>query len=221
MIHLDLSKLFRTNERRLASDVTLAAEGKAAVAVYEDGEMRVKPSTGAAGEKFAGILFSCRTPLETVPAVSSLKASGTSLTLPHTPIPGSLRIQGLTEGAPATKAGEYSVNGQAVTLNAAQAGGTFTVQYTYSPSVLEAQRLQGDVEPGAAVSSALRVSGVVEGGEVFTSEFDTAADWSNPTSVRLGADGKFTTSGTGVVVPCLVTRLPSAGNAMLGLSFNI
>lgn len=225
MLHIDQSKLFRTNQRKLASDAFIASEGKAAVAVYENGELCVKPSTGASGEKFAGVMFSSKTPLTSLPLVEVLVAAASKVTLTNDPIPGTLRIVvGGTEfeaGDPAT-AGKYSISGRVITLPAAQATATASVTYSYSPSVNVARAMQGDVEPGFALSSVMRQTGVIEGGEVVTSEFDTAADWSDTSlAVRLGADGKFTTEGTGTVVPCIVTRYPVAGVPRLGLSFNI
>lgn len=225
MLHLDQSKLFRTGQFKLATDAFIAAEGKAAVVVYENGEAVVKPSTGVSGEIFAGVMFSSKTPLDTLPNVFVGKAVASKITLPQTPVAGTLRVvvAGVAfDLGDVGTASKYSVTGNVITLPAAQATAAVTVNYSYSPSVMQARSLQGDVEPGFALSSVMRQTGVIQGGEAVTSEYDTDADWSDPAlPVRLGANGQFTTSGNGTVIPGIVTRYPVAGVPRFGFSYNV
>ena len=215
MLKIDMSQLFRTTERNWASDVTTTKEGVALAAVYEGGVMMVKPSVGAANEIFCGVAFSSRTTLTEIAYAGTLTAVGTLLALPHTPVPTTINIAGLIEDT------DYTVSGSNVTVIAAHANKTLEVMFQYVPSVLEALSLQGDVEPGTHQTLTLRKTGVIESGEVFTTEFDTAADWSGVPVIRLGSNGMFTTAGSGAIVNCLVTNIPGAGRPYLGLSYSL
>ena len=85
--------------------------------------------------------------------------------------------------------------------------------------------VQGEQRPGVHVSTALGQTGVITAGEVLTSEFDVAADWTPKATgqldVYLGANGLFTTKTDGTKVNAVVTRLPVAGSPYLGLQFHI
>lgn len=219
MLFLDQTRVSRSAERRIANGVSMCAEGKALVAVYEGGELTVRPSTGAADEIFVGVAFSNITPIVTLNFFNSVTAKGTEIILDNEPIPSTLSIEGLTEGNAST-AGQYSVDKNVITLNKAQANGVFDITYKYSPTALQSISKQGDVEPGQHITSVLGMTGVIESGDVSTSEYDPTADWTLNT-VKLGADGTFTTGGSGVQVQAIVTRKPTAGRPLLGLSFTL
>lgn len=219
MIHTNLSVISRSNERKLATGATLFDEGVALVATYENGELRVKPSTGANGEIFAGVAINQRQQLRTLPNVEKVTtdADGKAL-LTYAPVPSTTRVPGLAEDV-SVATGKFVISNNQ--LETATSNTEYVVSYTYSPSNIQAMSIQGDVLPGQAISGVMGSTTVIESGEVYTSSFDTTCDWSNPTSVRLGANGKFTTSGTGTVVKCLVTKAPVVGAPVLGLSFNV
>lgn len=219
MIHTNLSVLSRSSERKLVTGVALFDEGVALVATYENGELRVKPSTGAPGEIFAGVAISQRQVLRTLPNIEvvTTDAEG-NVTLAFTPVPGTTKVNGLVEAAELAT-GKFVLTGNVVATSTPDT--VYTISYTYSPSSVQALSIQGDVLPGQALAGIVGSTTVIESGEVYTSSFDTTCDWSNPTTLRLGANGKFTTSGTGSVVKCLVTKAPVAGAPTLGLSFNI
>jgi hypothetical protein len=221
MLNLANSNITRVVERKIAPGTNLLAEGKAVVAVYDAGTLTVGLSTGAAGEQFAGVAISCISELKTMSAFESvvIDSSGVAY-LKSEPMPGTMRIAGLTQGDPSS-ADKYQVVGKRLTFNSALANSSVEVSYTYSPTVAEAQFIQGHVQPGIHPAVVYGSTGVVESGDIMTSEYDTACDWSPGLPVKLGADGKFTTSGNGAVVRCLVSKLPVAGSPFLGMSFTV
>ncbi len=237
MLHFELSKLFQTVERPVATGATVTQEGSALVWDAVNGG--VKPSTGAAGEIFAGVSFSQQmTPLA-LPQVDSLTAtspaaSGTAptVTTSYTPVSGSLRVVDTTTntvlaaGTPASNAGQYSIAGSVITLNSALAGHTIEAFYRYAPTTAQVLAVQGNIPPGGSSALLLNSTGVVIFGDVVTTEFDTSVDWtsvSESTPVTLGANGLFTIGGSGTALTGVyVTQLPTVGNnnygaALLGL----
>lgn len=227
MLLLDQSRISRSAERKTAAGVTLDAEGKALVAAYESGDLVVQPSTGVANEVFAGVSLSSEFSLASLPRVQDLVVSADpyTVTLDRDPTGATLRVSigatAITEGDPGAEAAQYSISGRVLTFHSSRAAATATIAYRYSPTVQEAQSIQGDIEPGSHITSALGLTGTIEGGEVYTTEFDTNADWSGVPVVRLGANGRFTVGGSGTIVPCLVTHKPVAGKAYLGISYQL
>lgn len=231
MLHFELSKLLQTIERPVAAGATVTQEGSALVWDAVNGG--VKPSTGAAGEIFAGVSFSQQmTPLQ-FPQYDSLTATAPAsgqptVTTSYTPLAGTIRVYDVTTGTvqtagtPATTANQYSISGGVVTLNAAQAGHTIEVSYRYAPTTYQVLAIQGNIPPGGSSALTLNSTGVVIWGDVVTTEFDTSVDWtsvSESTPVTLGANGLFTIGGSGTpLTSAYVTQLPTSGSMQQGLS---
>jgi len=210
-------------ERPVAAGYTVSAEGQALVADTTDGVFGVKPSTGASGEKFAGVALSQQLTLEYLPIVEEFVVAEDEITvtLSHTPVGGTLRVLGngsaLAVGTPAGDATKYSISGSVITVNTALKGKSVVVAYRYAPTVIEAKTIQGDIPPGGAASLTLNSVGVIRRGDIFTSEYDTSVDWTGDPDVALGANGLFTVGGSGTEINAVVIQVPSATDPFLGL----
>ncbi len=239
MLHFELSKLIQTIERPVAVGATVTQEGTPLVWNVAGGG--VQPSTGVAGEIFAGVSFSQQmTPMQ-FPQYDSLTATAASsganptITLSNTPIAGTIRVVNVTTGTvqtagtPAT-ANQYSIAGNVITLNTGATGDTIMVSYRYAPTTAQVLAVQGNIPAGGSAGLLLNSSGVVLQGDVFTTEFDTSVDWttvSEATPITLGANGLFTIGGTGTpLTGAYVVSLPTAGNtqyegSLLGIHFSV
>lgn len=228
MLNINTTKVIKSDAADLASGVATVLEGKALVAVYEGGELKVKHSTGAANEKFVGIAFNTVQPVDKLPFFDFLTTlpGVATIVLPYAPVGGAIRLVDtadnavLTVGDPATAADKFSINATTVTVHASRKDHKFSVSFDMVPTIQQLQMLQGDTAPGVNVIRQLGRTGFIQIGEVETYEFDPLADWSNPTTVKLGADGRFTVGGSGTTVDCIVVRAPGAGKASLVLSIN-
>lgn len=232
-MHFELSKLINTIERAVAVGSTVTQEGSALV--YDSVHGGVKPSSGVAGEIFAGVSFSQQmTPMQfpqyDALTATSPTASGTlpTVTTGNTPIAGTIRVVDtttgttLTAGTPATQAGQYSISGNVVSVNAALAGHNISVSYRFAPTTAQVLSVQGNIPPGGSSGLLLNSTGVVIQGDVVTTEYDTSVDWttvSASTPITLGANGLFTIGGSGTpLAGAYVTLLPSAGTTQYGAS---
>lgn len=215
-------------ERPVAQGYLISAEGQALVADYSDGVFGVKPSEGAEGEQFVGVAMSQQLTVEYMPKVEDLSVPATGTYVVHlenTPVSGSLAVISpvagvLTSGTPATGEDKYSISGTTITVNSARASESLRVSYRYSPTVVEAKAIQGDIPPGGSAGILLGTVGVIRRGDVYTSEYDTTVDWSDPVAVYLADNGLFTTdsnSDTATKVNATVISIPSASNPFLGL----
>lgn len=227
MLNLPLSRFTRSDEHKLAPDATLTAEGLALVADYSEGSVvSVKPSTGAANEIFMGVSLAVLMDLTELPFIQQFVVDADNLvtTLPGTPVPGSSLVTldgtAISPGGTVT-ASKYTLVGNTVEFHADDAGKAVKYVGLYAPTIAQARQIQGDVNPGYAISSELHQTGVVKGGTIYTSEWDTTCAWTGADKVRLGANGKFTTSGTGTEIGATIIELPNTDSAFLGLSFNV
>lgn len=231
LLHFELSKLFNTVERPVAKGATVTQEGSALV--WNATGNGVQPSSGAAGEIFAGVSFSQQmTPLQ-FPEYDSLTATSPAsgqptVTTGNLPIAGTIRVYDVTTGTlqtagtPTTTANQYSIAGSVITLNAAAAGHVIQVSYRYAPTTAQVLSVQGNIPPGGSSGLLLNSTGVVLNGDVVTTEFDTSVDWTTVSAtnpVTLGANGIFTIGGTGTALPgAFVTQLPTVGTMQAGAS---
>lgn len=226
MIILEKCNLFRTSMKKMQAGV-VQIEGKALVwGAYEDGEATVKPSVGEAGERFAGFMVgepagSVSQPNQPFMGEFVVNETTHKFTLPYAPISGQIRIYKggleITAGAAATNT--YQISGKEVTVNTAHDGATLSVRMNYAPSYGEYIARFGNGYPGGSASNQLAVTGLHEAGEIWTDQYDMAADWTSPTVIKLGADGLLTTVGSGVIVPVTIIKLPTLGDAFLAVRF--
>lgn len=228
MIVQKYTRLFLSEHRKVESGVIIQEEGQAMVNVKENGETVVRPSTGAAGEVFAGISMARNTPPTTLQWVAQGVIPDTgAVELPRTPITGQILVKigttaaTISAGAPASAA-ETQLAGDVLTFHADNIGKNYFVQIAYEPGMQEALQLVGSMPIGGLAATYQGVVGVITRGEVATSFYDAASDWSTALKVKLGADGRFTTSGPGDVIPGLtVINAPSSENSALTLRVNV
>jgi len=228
MLYLPKSSLVRVTTRPIVPGGVVVAEGQALISNVEGGTRGVTQSNGSAGEVFAGVAVFERAPLDTLPRVNDLTVedTGHTITLDRTPVGGTSAIRVvdtttntvLVAGDPAN-AGEYSISGSVITVNTARDGNSITVYYRFSPTVLEAKNIQGDIRPGGTAASLYGRIGAITIGDVYTTEFDQTVDWTvDNIVVRTGANGRFTIGGSGAIVPCSVIAAPTQDSPFLGLS---
>lgn len=224
MLNFSGSNIVSSTTRKLAAGTGNIGEGLALVAKYENGELRVAPSTGASGEIFVGVSFNNRSIDKTYPVATTRYTADSNglIVLPHAPLPSALKVVDsggttLTSAASAAT-GKYVLKGNTLTVDANL---VVDVAYDYSPSVVEALARQGDTWPGIGAVALQGVTGVIEAGDIQTNQFDPTADWSLKT-VKLGANGRFTTGGSGVTLTgVIITQIPVEGGNVLGLRFGL
>jgi len=229
MILFPNTRIVQSFERPVAVGSTVSAEGTPLIGDWAGGVFGVKPTGGGATDQFVGVSINQQlTPLA-FPNFEDLVANSTpTVTLSYTPIGGSIRVYDVTNavaqtaGNP-TNVNEYSISGVVITLHSAKVGATIRVSYRYVPTTVQAIALQGNIPPGGAAGLTLGSVGVITEGDVWTSEFDTAVDWTaNPTIVKLGANGLFTVGGSGATVPnAYIVDVPTTSNAWLGIHIGI
>lgn len=210
-------------ERAVAGGFTIDQEGKALVSAMVGGIFGVKKSAGIAGEVFLGIAFNMLKPVTEMPYLESLtQGASNTVTLSYTPLAGTLRITDVNTGtqqtAAVSAANAYQIAGNVVSLFAAQTGHVYLISYRFAPTAAQVIALVGNVHPGGAAGDYLGQVGVIQKGDVFTTEYDASVDWSTGPAVSLGANGVFTVGGAGVVLTNVsVIAAPQAGIGALGL----
>lgn len=228
MINQKYTRLFLSEHRKLETGTIVLDEGQAMVNVKEGNETVVRPSTGAQGELFAGISMTRNSPPTTLQWIGEgvVPATG-AIEVPRLPLTGQILVKQGNEkltvvaGAPASDA-EVQLVGQVLTFHADSIGGAYKLQLAYEPSMQEARQYLGDMPIGGISASYQGVIGVITRGDVATTWYDAASDFGVALQVRLGADGRFTTSGQGTVVPGVtVLTAPSADNSSLVLRVSV
>jgi len=232
MLKLNATRPDKIVEKNVTTGYSVGAEGMALMQALEAGEETVRPSAGTAPDIFVGFSWAHN-------IVPSIVSRVDAITVPASPGPytGQLKTNlvaanimvlrvgdstVLTEGD-ATNADEYSVNDTTgvITFNSADAEEAMIVTYRYSPSALELKfeypEANVNINPAFEI---IRSIGVIIRGEVFTDQYDAAIDWASATSVKLGASGIVTTSGSGATITgARITHVPDAANPFLGIEF--
>lgn len=227
MINQKYTRVFNTEHRPVETGALIADEGMALVFAKQGDSTVVRPSTGASGEIFAGVSMARNTPPLFMPFVFEgvVPADGV-LELPRTPIADQIlvRVAGTSIEVAAgdtvpTDATKVNLDDNEVRFHASQRGAEVFVQIMYEPTVTEARQVKGDVPVGGLSTIAQSVTGVITKGDVATTYFDASADFSSAIQVRLGADGIFTTTGSGTLIPGVtVQQAPSAASPVLVLN---
>lgn len=226
MLSFPSTKVFQSIERPVAAGSSITAEGKALIGATVGGVFGAKMSAGSAGEVFLGVSINMlNIPVDAPYQESLTQGAGNTITLTYTPTASSLLLVDSntstvqTVGNPGTTANQYSISGQVITLNAAQTGHAYLAQYRFNLTVAQWVALWGNVHPGGPAGAYLGQTGIIQKGDVYTSEYDTAVDWTgNNLAVKLGANGIFTTAGSGVTLTNVtVIAPPQAGLGYLGL----
>lgn len=217
MLNFSATRITGSIERPVAAGSIVTAEGQALVMDLAAGG--VKPSAGTSGEKFVGFALATQINPEFAPAIETLDVVDGKVALAATPVAGTTLVKNAATGA------AIAIDGTTVTLTgnviAGLAVAAVTVSYTRRLTVTEAKAIQGDVLPGGAASHAVGTVGTIYDGDVYTDQFDTSVDWAGATAVKLGADGKLTTAGSGVTLTNVtIVALPGVDSPFLGLHVN-
>lgn len=223
MIEQKYTRIFNTEHRPVETGVVIPDEGVSLVYAKEAERTVVRPSTGAAGEIFAGLSMSRNAPPLFVPFVLEDVLGSVEMELPRTPMAGQILVRvggtkmtiNASDAAP-TAATAVSLDDNNLIFHADHVGEEVLVQFMYEPTVVEARQYNGDVPVGGLSSSARGIIGVVTRGDVATSYFDASADWSSAMKAKLGPDGLLTTAGSGEEARGLtIISAPTAANPML------
>lgn len=226
-IYNPLTEVRFSKEMRQAAGASIAQEGLALVSVLTAGVQGVTTSGGNSGEIFAGFSFT-RTSAANFLPTSEVKVetfvipAGGVVTVSRAPTSSTTLVYDVTDGGAVT-GGNTSVTGAAVTITAASTrgavGNTVRVTYRYALTVAEAKLKYGDVTPGGYAGNMLGTIGVAQSGKIFTNCFDTTIDWSGVTTIKTGANGLLTNTGSGATVSGYVTDVPSVDYPFLGIQF--
>lgn len=230
MLQLRNTRIFKTLFENLATGVAIQEEGVALAFVKEAGETKVQPSTGAAGERFAGIAIARNMPPATLPLVEEgvVDASGTG-SLTRAPLAGQalIKVGGVAftivnDPAAVPGAGEIVLVGAGYKVEAINAGKAISAQYLYAPSVQEARTVIGDAPYGGLAANALGTIATLKQAEVATSFFDASADWTEATYAKLVGGGKFAPADAATGIPgVIVKNSPNVGTPFLILEINV
>lgn len=236
MLDLNKSTLIETIQHAVATGVNRMEEGMALVAVLENGKMKVKPATGAAGEHLVGVSIA-RAAMPTIaPRIEDLVVPATgpyTVNLGRTPagVVGATVLVNASTRTNLTAAGaadttHFSRSGQVVTFDASFAGKTVQMRYSNDVSTKEATLLYG-FDAFVSVDLALApVIGVIREGIIYTSCYDPLVDWDaigGSNKVQLATGGIFTMNSGGQETSFVATvyETPSANNrGMLALLIN-
>lgn len=198
-----LTRLFRTEHLPVQSGVIIEEEGTALVFVSENGTTCVRPSTGAAGEQFAGFSMSRNSPPSYIPhAFNSSVPESLVVELPRTPLTGQILVKvggvklEVVAGVPAD-ATEVQLAGNDLVFFAGSTKKALYVQFIYEPTLAEARTILGDMPIGGLASSYQGIIGVALHGQVGTTMYDASADWTGVINPNLGVDGRLTVGGSG------------------------
>lgn len=237
---LSLSRFFHSGTRKLSDGVQSIGEGYALVAKLENGELAVAPSTGAADEVFVGTSINQQAwpdltrPMNEI-VVLDKNGVGTLMRDPVVTQVAVFKNEYVGNGSAKYDDADVTVGGAGqdkrriqVKLPAPAAGETapettsVKVQYQYSPSTVEALTTVGGTEPGLGLTAVTGHTGVIFGGDIYTSCYDVTDDWSKGGKVYLGEGGQFTLKPGGTqVMNAVILQVPQfGGNQYLGLSFN-
>lgn len=218
MLYMPKTRFVQAHTRNLHPQSILIDEGVGLVAAPGG---TVKVGTGLADEKFAGIAVFQRGPLLSLPKFESehrVTATETTFKLTSQPLGGTLVIRNAVTNAKLELTTDYTYDQATNQVTYVNAGTVAIAAYERSPSMIEQRVLQGDVQPGGTVPANYQFTGVIAKGDVFTSHFELADDWTNPNAViRVGANGKLTTQGTGAVVDAYVISVPNQESPFLGI----
>ena len=236
MLKQQNTRILKSFHREVATGFDVKQEGVALVYVLEGGKAKVRPSSGVAGERFAGVSLSQIAVPDQLARIDELIANGSvTLDLPkRNLVSGQIHVVAagvtlnLVAGVPA--AGEFAIDyatGQ-LTLNAANAGTagapiTVVVAYRYIPNIQEATLIQGSGPVGGYSGAQYTgVVGLIIEGDVYTDRFDASDDWAAGGQVYLGSNGLFTLKNSGTPLHgANILEAPTSGtnNAFLGLNF--
>lgn len=231
MLNQKYTRIFETDHRKVLPGTVIEEEGISLVFVKEGGVTYVKPSTGAAGETFAGFSHSRNSPPAYIPRVieSRIPESGI-VDLHRIPLSGQIFVKAggvavtVTANAP-TSASEVQLVGEKLFFfTGTPAAGSdpavpgvqgqdLYVQFIYEPTIAEARTVIGDTPIGGLPSTPQEVIGVITRADIATTYYDASVDWSNVIHPRLGVDGRLTAGGQGTELKNVIVQSTPVADA--------
>lgn len=206
------TRMFFTEHRNVQDGVVIPEEGIALVYVKQGNETVVRPSTGAAGEVFAGFSMSRNSPPSFIPHVIEGRVSASLLLeLPRIPVSGQILVKlgntvaTIVANAPAAS-GEVQLSANNLAFHADDEGKKVFVQFIYEPTLAEARTILGDMPIGGLPTSHQGIIGLAVRGDIATTWYDASVDWSGVINPTLGVDGRLTVGGTGVKLTNVVVQ---------------
>jgi len=213
----------------------ITAEGQAVQHIFNGSIGCVCPSTGVANSIFVGFSMAQNISETTAVYVETQyvpTSAPYTITLSQTPdatadllvIDSNALVYAFNASV---GAGQYNLVGAVVTVPAAAAGLAVNFTYRYALTVAQQQALYGSQPIGQTAASIVNAVGVIKSGDVYTSLFDTSANWaaaSLSTSVlTAGANGRIYIGGTGAVLGgnARVIGLPTSDYPFLGIRVNL
>lgn len=220
MLFLNATDIVQTQEADLLPGEVIHEEGVALVWTREGGKSYLRLSTGAKGEVFAGFALARSMPPAHMNRVEEFTIDSTKkLTASRVPTAGALfvKIDGTKAEQEATGsasgAGKVGVQGGDLFFHEDDVGKKVYIQYGYGLSVVEAQSYLADAPIGGLASNVIGRCGYIKLGNVATSMFDPAVDWSadNVLHPSLGPNGMLTIGGTGTELKgCMIKQSPTS-----------
>lgn len=231
MIDLKRTWYSHVDSQPLVPGKEVVDEGQCLVSVLVDGLEHVQPSTGAAGEVFAGFAVFRQLSHETAPNVELV-------TVPAAPGPyvvtlsynnlvaGSVLV--LDDAGVVVAPAAVDLLAGKVTFAVGQAGLTLKVHYRFELTVAQAKQLFQEAVSNYPSANLIGQCGVGKGkGRIYLSYYDTSVDWANHVGpLCLGADGMVAAAGPVEIPGSRVVHVPAVGvlasssAQMLGIEFN-
>tara|TARA_Y100001963_G_C6765817_1_gene442142 strand:+ start:746 stop:1447 length:702 start_codon:yes stop_codon:yes gene_type:complete len=214
MLNYKKTRLTATSSHPIVEGAQINEEGLAMVKVRSEGQTEIQPSTGAAGEIFAGFAY------HRVSSPSYLGLAGTSTVDASKPfdltrVPnedmigifiGSTKLT-IEAGTTPSAAGTVALQGSKLHFHSDDDGSEFRYQIQYTPSYEEAITYGDRIDRGTALPTEVAgACGVIVGGEISTTAWDPTVNWAD-LSVKhpsLGANGLLTIGGSGTKLDFLV-----------------
>lgn len=221
MLYID-TRIVDSSEAILAEGAQVTQEGQAMVAVPGKG---ISPSTGAAGEIFAGFAMNqlCGIPvLEPygIAVEEFLVDSSAKVTVQFAPINDSVALINLESGV---KINSPKVTGKTIEANSTMTTGMkVKVVYRYALTNIQARAMMGDAQPGGPAGAIVGQCGLAKRGIIYTSCFDTSVNWAAAEAIKLTSGGFVTDQfGQGnTLTGAYVVKVPTAEIPFLGIEFS-
>ena len=233
MFDLTRSVFNDLREKPVAPSATIAEEGVLLVYVDNGGEAAVQPCAAGAGQAIAGwaITDAMKRLTEVVQETVTVPSAGGTVNLSNANIvASSVRAVASTTGALAEDlvsagAGEFFMNNTngTIAFNVAEADQTVVVTYRYTLTLQESlSRHHERSVNNRAQDYFSTVSVGMDTGEIHTSMYVTSVAYAVGDSVYPAASGFISSAAGGASNPVgVVVKVPSAGNALLGVKYDL
>lgn len=228
------TRIEKTREGSILTATTIDQEGLCLQVVLSGGKEFIRPSNATANSIFAGFSWGERFgPPSTVPRTEVLRSNSTpTITLSREATAASdmfVAVGTTYAGTALASSGSAPTNVQfklesdnkTITLHTDHADKDVFVVYRHALTVAEAQIMIGDAFPGQRTHAAIGRCGIVQGGYIYTDQFDASVNWAGVDlenePIKGIANGRVGTGAGCILGGCHVISAPSVGDPWLGL----